>query len=67
MTIEVTDAPKPPFTAEELRILGCLLEKHLTTPNNYPLTLNSLMLACNQKSSREPLMNLKEGVVGRVA
>lgn len=67
MTIETEDAPKPPFTAEELRVLGCLLEKHLTTPNNYPLTLNSLMLACNQKSSREPLMNLKEGVVGRIA
>lgn len=67
MTLEATDAPKPPFAAEELRILGCLLEKHLTTPNNYPLTLNSLMLACNQKSSREPLMNLKEGVVGRIA
>lgn len=58
---------KPPFTAEEIRILGCLLEKQLTTPNNYPLTFNSLTLACNQKSSREPLMNLKEGQVGSLA
>lgn len=66
MTLE-TDAPKPPFTAEEIRILGCLMEKQLTTPNNYPLTFNSLMLACNQKSSREPLMNLKEGMVGHIA
>ncbi|MDD5392674.1 MAG: DUF480 domain-containing protein [Thiothrix sp.] len=58
---------KPPFSAEEIRILGCLIEKQLTTPNNYPLTFNSLMLACNQKSSREPLMNLKEGVVSHIA
>ncbi len=59
--------PKPPFTAEELRILGCLLEKQLTTPNNYPLSFNSLTLACNQKSSREPIMNLTEGMVGHTA
>jgi uncharacterized protein YceH (UPF0502 family) len=58
---------KPPFSAEEIRILGCLMEKQLTTPNNYPLTFNSLTLACNQKSSREPLMNLKEGMVGHLA
>lgn len=61
------DQQKPPFSAEELRILGCLMEKQLTTPNNYPLTFNSLTLACNQKSSREPLMNLKEGMVGHLA
>jgi hypothetical protein len=58
---------KPPFSAEEIRILGCLMEKQLTTPNNYPLSINSLTLACNQKSSREPLMNLKEGLVGHLA
>lgn len=58
---------KPPFTAEELRVLGCLLEKQLTTPNNYPLSFNSLTLACNQKSNREPVMNLTEGLVGHTA
>lgn len=58
---------KPPFTAEELRVLGCLMEKQLTTPNNYPLTMNSLVLACNQKSSREPVMNLTEGKVAHTA
>lgn len=63
----LNDTQKPPFSAEELRILGSLMEKHLTTPNNYPLTINSLMLACNQKTSREPLMNLKEGDVGHIA
>jgi uncharacterized protein YceH (UPF0502 family) len=61
------EQPRPPFSAEELRILGCLMEKQLTTPASYPLTYNSLTLACNQKSSREPVMNLSEGVVGHTA
>lgn len=61
------DTQKPPFSIEEIRILGSLMEKQLTTPNNYPLTINSLMLACNQKTSREPIMNLKEGDVGHIA
>ena len=65
--LTLDEQPKPPFSAEEIRILGCLMEKQLTTPNNYPLTVNSLMLACNQKTSREPLMNLQEGDVGHIA
>lgn len=52
------------FTSLEARVIACLMEKHLTTPNNYPLTLNSLILACNQKSNREPVMNLTQGQVG---
>ncbi|GAA0406698.1 DUF480 domain-containing protein [Cocleimonas flava] len=52
------------FTALEARVIGSLMEKHLTTPNNYPLTINSLSNACNQKSNREPVMNLTEGQVG---
>lgn len=52
------------FTALEARVIGALMEKHLTTPNNYPLTLNSLSNACNQKSNREPVMKLTEGQVG---
>ncbi|MEZ5479893.1 MAG: YceH family protein [Thiolinea sp.] len=63
----IDEQAKPPFSTEEIRILGCLMEKQLTTPNNYPLTMNSLMLACNQKTSREPLMNLKEGDVGHIS
>ena len=47
----------------EARILGALMEKQLTTPDAYPLTLNSLVLACNQKTSREPIMSLDEGEV----
>lgn len=48
------------LSAIEARILGCLIEKQATTPDVYPLTLNSLVLACNQKSNREPVMNLDE-------
>lgn len=54
-----------PLHAIEVRILGCLIEKQLTTPESYPLTLNALQLACNQKTSREPLMSLETGEVGR--
>ncbi|KFJ89844.1 hypothetical protein JF55_22320 [Pseudomonas sp. 1-7] len=54
-----------PLHAIEVRILGCLIEKQLTTPETYPLTLNAVQLACNQKTSREPLMNLETGEVGR--
>lgn len=50
-------------TPEEIRIIGCLLEKESTTPDQYPLSLNALTLACNQKSNREPVMQLSEGDV----
>lgn len=46
------------LSALELRIIGVLLEKELTTPDQYPLSLNSLTTGCNQKSSREPVMDL---------
>ncbi len=49
----------------EARVLGSLVEKSLTTPDLYPLTLNSLVLACNQKTSRDPVMNLDEATVGQ--
>ena len=62
---ESTPTPSPfaeaPLSAVEVRALGCLIEKQATTPESYPLTLNSLQLACNQKTSREPLMNLHPG------
>lgn len=54
----------PVFSAVEARILGCLIEKEATTPEAYPLTVNSLVLACNQKTSREPVMALEPGEVG---
>ena len=47
----------------ELRILGCLIEKEITTPDQYPLSLNSLTNACNQKSNRDPVMSLSEAEV----
>src|SRR6266567_1702310 len=51
--------------AVEIRILGCLIEKEMTTPENYPLSLNALTNACNQKSNRAPLMDLAEADVVR--
>jgi uncharacterized protein YceH (UPF0502 family) len=47
----------------EIRIIGCLIEKSVVTPDMYPLTLNALANACNQKSAREPVMALKKGEV----
>ncbi|GHW96752.1 DUF480 domain-containing protein [Vibrio cholerae] len=47
----------------EARVIGCLIEKEVTTPDYYPLTLNSLTTACNQKSNREPVLNLSEAEV----
>jgi uncharacterized protein len=51
------------LTEMEARVLGALVEKEITTPDYYPLSLNALVNACNQKSNREPVMNLDEGVV----
>lgn len=50
-----------PLDAVEIRLLGSLLEKQQITPESYPLTINQLLAACNQKSSRDPVMNLSEG------
>jgi uncharacterized protein YceH (UPF0502 family) len=49
----------------EIRVLGSLMEKQLSTPEYYPLTLNALVAACNQKSNREPVMELTEAEVQR--
>ncbi|MGH8136518.1 MAG: DUF480 domain-containing protein, partial [Steroidobacteraceae bacterium] len=51
------------LTPVEIRLLGCLVEKEATTPENYPLSLNALTNACNQKTNRDPVMNLEEGTV----
>ncbi|MCO7623838.1 YceH family protein [Pseudomonas guariconensis] len=53
------------FNSIEIRVLGSLIEKQATSPETYPLTLNALVLACNQKTSREPVMNLSAGQVGQ--
>src|SRR5712664_4310134 len=47
----------------EVRVLGSLVEKQITTPEYYPLTLNALTLACNQKNNRNPVSALNEGEV----
>ena len=54
-----------PLHPIEVRVLGALLEKDLTTPEYYPLTLNALQNACNQKSSREPVVNYDETTVAQ--
>lgn len=51
------------LTENEVRVLGSLIEKDITTPEYYPLSLNALVNACNQKSNREPVMQLNEDAV----
>ena len=51
------------LTAEEARVLGCLMEKARTTPEHYPLTMNSLVAACNQRTNRAPVVEYHEGQV----
>jgi len=55
----------PNLTANEARVIGCLMEKSIVTPDQYPLTLNALTNACNQKSSRNPVMFLEQGMAQR--
>lgn len=71
----MTDAPHqdPPgpttarFSPEDVRILGCLIEKSRTTPDDYPLTANALMRAANQTTSRDPVVDYDVGLVERTA
>ncbi len=51
------------LSAIEARLIGCLIEKEITTPDQYPLSLNALTLACNQKSNRDPVLELSEAEV----
>jgi hypothetical protein len=60
------DASDAMLTPAEARVLGCLMEKQRTTPEQYPLTLNGLVSACNQKSARHPVMSMTLGEVGHV-
>ncbi|HMP74146.1 MAG TPA: YceH family protein [Kiritimatiellia bacterium] len=68
-TPPLSDTPPEPSPAwpilapPSLRVLGCLIEKAITTPEYYPLTLNALTNACNQKSNRDPEMNLDDSEV----
>jgi len=51
------------FSALEARVIGCLIEKEITTPDQYPLSLNALTNACNQKTNRDPVLELSEAAV----
>ncbi|MFH0879092.1 MAG: YceH family protein [Lentisphaerota bacterium] len=54
------------LTAEEIRVLGCLVEKEVTTPDYYPMTLNALVNACNQKSCRDPMVKYDDALVEQI-
>lgn len=54
---------KNPLSPLEARVIGCFLEKQVTTPDQYPLSLNGLTTACNQKTNREPVLELSESDV----
>lgn len=54
------------LTELEARVIGCLVEKQITTPDQYPLSLNALVNACNQKSNRDPVLDLDERTVQQV-
>ncbi len=54
------------LSLKQTRVIGCLIEKEITTPDQYPLSLNSLMNACNQKSNRDPVLTLSEVEVQEV-
>lgn len=58
-----TDIVQQTLNDIEARVIGCLIEKSIVTPDQYPITLNSLVNACNQKSSRNPVMSLTPGEV----
>ena len=59
----MTAASVPLLSPLEIRVLGVLMEKQFTTPDYYPLSLNALVAGCNQKSSRDPVMNLDEAEI----
>ncbi|MBD1599596.1 YceH family protein [Pseudomonas typographi] len=60
-----TPITEPRLTPTDVRVLGALVEKQATSAETYPLTLNALVLACNQKTSREPITQLNPGAVGQ--
>lgn len=61
---ENRSALSPELDTIEARVLACLIEKESTTPDQYPLTANAVQVACNQKTAREPLLDLEPGAVG---
>lgn len=62
--IDAPDVHPPELSSSQARVFASLIEKHLATPNSYPLTIHSLVTACNQKTNRHPVMALTEGEVG---
>lgn len=63
---QIEHKPLPILDSEEIRVLGALMEKSRATPEYYPMTLNGLTAACNQKTSRNPVVNYDEQTVGLI-
>jgi uncharacterized protein YceH (UPF0502 family) len=63
MAVELWHPDWMTLSPHELRVLGALIEKEITTPETYPLSLNALQAACNQRSSRDPVLDLSEGEI----
>ena len=61
--MEELPTPEEVLTPEEARVLGALIEKEIATPAYYPMTLNALTAACNQKSNRDPVVNYSDDFV----
>src|SRR5688500_3076840 len=61
----MNDESFTPIDVVGVRVIGSLIEKEITTPDNYPLTLNALVAACNQSSNRDPVLTLDEATVSR--
>ena len=61
--LDESDHPQIELSFEEGRVLGCLVEKAMTTPDHYPLTMNALFSACNQKSNRDPVVEFEDDVI----
>jgi len=66
-SVDTPDSPLPELTDKQARVFASLVEKHLATPNSYPLTIHSLVTACNQKTNRQPVMAITEGEVGHIS
>ena len=62
-SIEAASLDSVVLDEQEARVLGCLMEKEMTTPDYYPMTLNSLTAACNQKTSRDPVVEYDDALV----
>lgn len=65
VNVETPSVTEPMLDADEARVIGAMIEKSMTTPDHYPMSLNAVMVACNQVSNRDPVVDYAEGFVER--